>query len=99
MDNVTQVFNKIGNPFEAMGKLDIPKSVIKDTQERFSTATEKNKATANYYVNYHPYASWDHLTYILCTISEFAAADESKSFISTGKYCHYTSTSHTACAQ
>ena len=93
MDKVTQVFNKIeGDKSKVMGELGIgiiPDSVIEEIERRSSTDREKNKAYANYYVNYHPYASWEGLTVRLYVKNELAAARESKSFMSTGKYCHY----------
>ena len=91
VDNVTQVFNKIkGDKSEVMGGvIGIPDSVFEEIERRFSTDKEKNKSYANYYVNYHPDASWKHLTLGLYWRNELAAARESKSFVSTGKYCHY----------
>ena len=91
VDNVTQVFNKIeGDRWELVmggGGLGIPRSLLVG---RYSTDTEKNHACADYYVNCHPEANWEHLTRELYFKKEFAAARESKSFMSTGKYCHYT---------
>ena len=92
VDNVTQVFNKIeGDKSKVMGTpgVGIPYSVFKEIERRSSTDAEKNKAYANYYVNYHPEASWEDLTWRLYCNNELAAARESKSFMSTGKYCHY----------
>ena len=92
VDNVTQIFNKIeGDKSDVMGEdgIDIPSSVIKEIERRSSTDKEKNKAYANYYVNYHPDASWEDLTVRLYWENELAATRESKSFMSTGKYCHY----------
>ena len=93
VDNVTQVFNKIeGDKSVVMGGglgIGIPKSVFEEIQRRSSTDREKNEAYANYYVNYHPNASWKHLTLRIYRKNELAAARESKSsFMSTGKYCH-----------
>ena len=66
VDNVTQVFNKIeGDKSKVMRSefgIGIPKSVIEEIERRSSTDTEENKSYANYYVNYHPNASWKHLT-------------------------------------
>ena len=90
VDNVTQVFNKIkGDKSAVMGDIGIPSPVNKEIDRRFSTDKEKNKSYANYYVNYHPNASWKHLTLRLYLENELAATRESKSFMSTGKYCHY----------
>ena len=92
VDNVTQVFNKIeGDKSEVMGvhNIGIPKSVIEEIERRSSTDREKNKAYANYCVNCHPDTSWEDLTGVLYWKNELAAARESKSFMSTGKYCHY----------
>ena len=69
--------------------LGIPLSLLEEIQGRYSTDTEKNHACADYYVNCHPQASWEHLTTYLYVNSVFALARESKSFMSTGKYCHY----------
>ena len=68
--------------------LDIPPSLLGEIQRRYSTDTEKNLAYTDYYVKYHPDASWINITLKLYVIKEFAAARESKSFMSTGKYCH-----------
>ena len=93
VDGVTQVLNKIQGDkwYRVMvGGLDIPDPLLKEIQRRYSTDTEKNRACADYYVNYHPEAEWDHLTRELYSDDEFAAAKESKlSYISTGEYCHY----------
>ena len=84
MDNVTQVIDKIeGDKWKVMRSIDYQLGVI---QSRYSTNTEKTHACADYYVNYHPDASWQHLTSQLYYKKEFAAARESKSFMSTGKY-------------
>ena len=91
VDNVTQVMDKIEGDEceEVMGGLHIPMSLWKVIQRRYSTASEKIHAGVVYYLNCHPHASWDHLTGRLYFKDEFAAARESKSFMSTGKYCHY----------
>ena len=92
VDNVTQVFNKIeGDKTKVMGGngAGIPDSLIEEIKKGSSTDTEENKAYAHYYVNYHPDASWEHLTRTLYRRAELAAARESKSFVSTGKCCHY----------
>ena len=88
-DNVTQVLNKIqGDKWYrvmGVGGLDIPLPLLEEIQRRYSTDTEKNRACADYYVNYSPKAEWIHLTRELYLHGEFAAARESKTFISTGK--------------
>ena len=90
LDNVTQILNKIQGDMwkEVMGGdgLDIPWSLLDETQRRYSTNTEKNHACADYLVNCHPEAEWEHLTRALYRRQAFAAAKESKSFMSTGKY-------------
>ena len=89
VDNVTQMLNKIqGDKWEGVigGGVSIPFSLLEEIQSRYSTDTEKNHACADYYVNYHPKAEWKHLTRALYLMKEFAAARESKSFMSTGKY-------------
>ena len=94
--NVTQAFNKIeGDKWKVMDGafelgLDIPKSQLEEIQSRSTTDTNKIYACAEYYVNYHPDASWEDLVRILYWKTEFAAARESKSFISTGNtvLCH-----------
>jgi hypothetical protein len=96
VDNVTQILNKIpGDKWEEMiggyviprslGGLDIPRPLREEIQRRYSTDTEKNHACADYYVNYHPQAEWEHLTAELYDEKEFALARESKSFMSTGR--------------
>ena len=94
VDNVTQILNKIGGKWERMmgGRavgLDIPQSLLEEIQRRYSTDTEKIHACADYYVNCHPKASWEDLTVALYVEEEFAAARESKSFMSTGMYILY----------
>ena len=92
VDNVTQVMDKVeGDKWKMMGGagLDIPRSLLKEIQRRYSTDAEKIHTHVNYYLNYQPDASWEHLTAGLYGNKEFAAARESKSFMSTGKYCHY----------
>ena len=88
VDNVTQILNKIpGDEWEEVGGigLGIPWSLLEEIQMRYSTDAEKNHACADYYVNYHPQAEWNHLTIRLYWKKEFGAARESNSFISTGK--------------
>ena len=89
VDNVTQILNKMsGDKWkEVMSALDIPWPLCEEIQRRHSTDTEKNHACADYYVNCHPKAEWEHLTRGLYWRKEFAAARESKTFMSTGKYC------------
>ena len=94
VDGVTQVFNKIkGNKEEVMRSmlgLDIPSLLFNEIMERsYSTESEKNRAFADVYVNIHPYSSLEDLTRDMYLEEEFASARESKSFMSTGKYCHY----------
>ena len=91
VDNVTQMLNKISGDklMKVMGRygggLEIPGPLLKEIQRRYSTDTEKNHACADYYVNYHPDAEWEHLTTRLYLKEEFALARETKSFMSTGK--------------
>ena len=69
--------------------LDIPSPLVDEIMERsYSTESEKNRAFADVYVNIDPEASWKELTGDMYWDEEFASARESKSFISTGKYCH-----------
>ena len=75
------------------GGLYIPEPLLKEIQRRYSTDAEKNRACADHYVNCHPEAEWEHLTRELYQYGEFAAARESKTFISTGKSFHYTCSS------
>ena len=99
VDNVTQIFNKIGGDkiggdkwvevMGGLGELDIPWLLLNEIQRRYSTDKEKNHACADYYVNCHPEASWKHLTIKLYASKEFALAKDSKSLMSTGKYSHY----------
>ena len=88
VDNVIPILNKIqGDKWEEvmMGRC-IPEPLLREIQRRYSTDTEKNHACADYYVNCHPTAEWEHLTKGLCWKKEFTAARESNSFMSTGKY-------------
>jgi hypothetical protein len=91
VDNVTQVLNKIpGDKWEevmgGVGGLDIPWQLLMEIKRRYSTDTEKNHACADYYVNCHPDAEWEHLTWKLYDKKESASARESKSFMSTGEH-------------
>ena len=92
VDNVTQILSKISEDKweRVMGGGIIPKPLLWEIKRRYSTDTETYRAIADYYVNYHPNCSWEQLTLRLYGRSEFAAARESKSFMSTGKYCCYT---------
>ena len=89
VDNVTQILNKIpGDKWEKVmsaGGVGIPWPLREEIQRRYSTDTEKIHACADYYVNYHPDAGWEHLTTRLYLKEEFALARETKSFMSTGK--------------
>ena len=92
VDNVTQILNKIpGHKWEKVMKvmdedgLCIPSPLLEEIQRRYSTDTDKNHACADYYVNCHPQAKWEHLTIELYYEKEFALARESKSFMSTGE--------------
>ena len=92
VESVTQVFNKIeGDKLWVIGSLGfhIPKPLFEEIKMRYSTDADQIHACADYYVNYHPNASWQNLTITLYIHKELAAARESKSFMSTGKYCHY----------
>ena len=89
VDSVTQILNKIpGYKWEMMmgkGGLGIPGPLLEEIQMRYSTDVEKIHAYADYYVNCHPDAEWEHLTAILYERNELALARESKSFMSTSK--------------
>jgi hypothetical protein len=87
VDNVTQILNKIpGDKWEkVMGGLGIPESLLREIQRRYSTDTEKIHACADYYVNCHPQAKWEHLTWKLYGYHQFAALKEKKSLIPAGK--------------
>ena len=99
VENVTQVFNKIeGDKWRVMDALEIPRPVLDEIQRRSSTDADQIHACADYYVNYHPNTSWRPLTSCLLTSAELAAARESKSFMSTGKYCHYITYWYNCCA-
>ena len=92
VDGVTQVLNKIkGDKAKVMRSgLYIPSPLVDEIMERsYSTESEKSRAFADVYVNIHPDSSWEHLTRKMYIWEEFASARESKSFMSTGKYCHY----------
>ena len=89
VNNITQILNKIpGHKWEeVMGGdgLDIPRALLEEIQRRYSTDTEENHACADYYVNCHPQAEWEHLAVKLYLNREFALAKEAKSFMSNGK--------------
>ena len=86
--NVARILNKIPRDkwVKVMGErgLDIPRPLLEEIKRRYSTDTEKNHACADYYVNYHPEAEWEHLTVKLYDLKEFALARDSKSFMPTG---------------
>ena len=90
-DGVTQVFDKIkGDKAEVMWGLDIPSPLVDEVMGKsYSTESEKSRAFADVFVNVLPNSSWEHLTSCMYWKEEFASARESKSFMSTGKYCHY----------
>ena len=92
VDNVSQILNKIQRDKwqRVMDELGIPGSLLGEIRRKYSTDTEKDHACADYYVNYHPDASWKHLTVELYHKKQFDLAKESKSFMSTGKYYHYS---------
>ena len=87
-ENVTQVFNKLGDTLDVM-KYDIPWPLVEEIQKRYMTEADQIHACADYFVNCHPNASWQSLTWELYCWDDLAAARESKSFMSIGKYCHY----------
>ena len=93
VDNVTQDINKIeGDKWEVMGRGGndiVPRYQLWEIQRRCSTDTEKTHACAAYFVNYHPDPSWKEFAIHMYYKKEFTAARESKSFMSTGKYCYY----------
>ena len=91
IENVTRVINRIEGDkwWMVVDSLDIPLSPFEEIERMYSTDTERIHAALDYYVNYHPDASWEHLIEALYMREQFAAARESKSFMSTGKYCHY----------
>ena len=85
VDNVAQVLNMIGaNKWNLICALSIPKTQQEEIQMRYFTDTEKIHASASYYVNYHPDASWKRLTGELYYKREFSAAMKSKSYMLTG---------------
>ena len=94
VDNVTQILNKIpGDKWEkvmvnvGLFGLAIPRPLVKQIQRRYSTDTDKNHAVADYYVNCHPKADWEHLTEGLYVDCQFASARESRTnFMSNGKH-------------
>ena len=91
VDGVTLVFDKIkGDKVKVMYGLDIPSPLVDEIMERsYSTESEKSRAFTDVYVNICSNSSWEHLTRCMYWTEEFASARESKSFMSTGKYCHY----------
>ena len=87
VDAVARVVDKIKNDkSEAITVVGIPNSLVDEIkQAKHSSDSEMSRAFASAYLNIHPNASWEQLTARLYTFSEFAAARESKSFMSTGK--------------
>ena len=92
VDAVTQVMDKIkGDKSKALsGGLGMPQPLVDEIfQRRYSTDSDKSRAIASAYVNIHPNPLWKQLNIRLYVTKEFAAAKESTTFMSTGKYCHY----------
>ena len=87
VDNVTRVINMIEGHKAWVLEGVIPISVVDEIQ-RYSTDAVKNEAYADYIVNVWPDASWYCLTSELYVENKLAAARESKSFMSRGKFCH-----------
>ena len=89
VDNVTQILNKIppGDKWEEVMDRLVSWPLREEITRRYATNTEKNHAIAEYCVNRHPEAEWEHLTKTLYLNKEFTSARESKSFTSTGNYC------------
>ena len=85
VDNVAEVLNMIeGDKWKLTCALGIPKPQLEEIQRRYFIDTEMIHASANYYVNYHPDASWKLLTGELYYKGEFSAAMKSKSYMLTG---------------
>ena len=92
VENVTQVLNKVkGDRWRLIDTfgLGIPKPLREEIQTRYTTDSDQIHGCIDYYVKNKPGASWEHLTDGLYVNKEFAAARKSKSFMLTGKYCHY----------
>ena len=92
VDAVTQVMDKIkGDKSEVMRwGLGIPEPLVDEIlQRKYSSSSEESHAIASAYVNINLYASWEELSFGLYRWEEFAAARASKTFMSTGKYCHH----------
>ena len=88
VDDVTKVINKIeGDKLEVMEELGATESLLEEIKKRYSTDSERSHVYADFYVHIHPHASWKHLIETLCGKEELSAARESKSLMSTGKYC------------
>ena len=91
VDAVAQVMDKIKeDKSEVMRSgLHIPKLLVDEILQRsYSTDSEESRALIDVYINIHPNASWENLTRRLYGWMKLAAARESKTFMSTGKYCH-----------
>ena len=87
VDDVTKVIDKIEeDKWGVVRWLGMPESLLEEIER---TDSEKSSACVDYYVHVHPEASWRHLTETLIVKEEFTAARQSKSFMSTGKYCQY----------
>ena len=91
VNNVTEVLNMIeGDKSKLTCALGIPKSQL----EEILTDAERILASAKYYVNYHPEASWKLLTGELYYKKEFSAAMKSKSYMLTGNIKFYNAFIH-----
>ena len=82
VNNITEILNNMieGDKLKLICALGIPKSQL----EGILTDAERILASAKYYVNYHPKASWKLLTGELYYKNEFSAAMKSKSYMLTG---------------
>ena len=92
VDAVTQVMDKINGDKShvMMVGLLLPEPLVYEIwQSKYSSSSEESHVIASAYVNTDTNPSWDNLTNGLYNCKEFAAARTSKTFMSTGKYCHY----------
>ena len=61
--------------------LDVPKRMVDHLSER-----EKKHAVGNYYLQTHPDALWEHLTWALYYAEQYSAVEKAKQHLSKGMW-------------
>ena len=83
VENVSRVMEKV----ESIKRMDVWKggvvsfSLVKKIQEQYSTATEREAAYVDHFLNIDPESSWVHLAQELYYHQQVAAVEEVKSYL------------------